>query len=126
MTWNRAAGLILLGLGVLVIAEATRVLVNAVSDGDELGTELAAFGQVLAAFYGIVGLLFLVAAVGVLRRTRWGRWLGLILSFLIGVLGSVLVLLSKTGTWDPALVPIGGCLIAFVALVRAGRVPEGI
>ena len=139
---ERAAGLILLGLAVLAIAGAASSLVNAIRwRAEEGAAELASLGQLGAVFLGTVGLLFLIAAVGVLRGTMWGRRLGLALSGLFGVLGSLAVVSSpmpwdhsanlgiyqeSAAEWLLTLVPVVACWIALVALIRARSVREGI
>lgn len=137
---ERAAGLILLGFAVLTIVGAVNSLVDASSRRAENGeAELVALGQLGAVVGGIVGLLFLIAAVGVLRSTTWGRGFGLVLSSLSGVLLSVAVL-SSPAPWDHSaglgdyqasaaewlfsFVPAVACWVAVVALIRARGVRE--
>ncbi len=136
--FERVAGLILLGLAVLAIVGAVLAVINA-SRGADGSIELAGLAQLAAVFLGIFALVFLTAALGVLSGTTWGRRFGLVVSGLVGALGSWLVLSSPApwdhsanlGIYEPTIVdwllsltPPVACWIVVVALLRAGRIPE--
>lgn len=97
---QRAAGLILLGLAILIAVGALLSLNTAISRDPENGEAgLVALGRLGAVILGVLALVFLVAAFGVLRGESWGRRLGLALS---GGLGAwlLLTLFSSPMPWD--------------------------
>lgn len=137
---ERIAGYILLAFAVFTFVGAVNSLVDASSRHAENGeAELVALGQLGAVVGVVVGLVFLIAAVGVLRSTMWGRPLGIVLGSLSGVLLGLAVLSSpapwdhsanlgiyqaSAGEWLFGFVPALACWVAVAALVRARIVRE--
>ena len=126
---ERAAGLILLGwAALLILAAVLQVLqINTSGDAWRGGGEAEALSGFGVVFGGALGLLFLSAAVGVLRGATWGRRLGVVLSGLSGAWGS-LALFSLVGFVSAIgllalLGPVVLSWVAFVALVRSRNVP---
>jgi hypothetical protein len=136
---ERTAGLILLGVAGFFLYEAALSVVQAITRRAEEGeAELVLLGQVGAVLFGVVGLVFLLAAVGALRGKTWGKRFALVWSGLFGVLGAWSVLsspmpwddsanlgINQTGPveWFLGLIEVAALLIAFVALLLARSAP---
>lgn len=63
------------------------------------GLAVGSFGTVLGVALAVTGLPELIAGVGLWRRWRWGRWLGVILSVLYLPAFPVGTLLGAYGLW---------------------------
>lgn len=137
---ERVAGLILLAVAGLFLVEAASSVVQAMTRRAEEGeAELVALGQLGAVVFGVGFIVFLFAAVGVLRDRTWGRRLGLVLSGFFAVVSTAGVVTSpmpwddsanlgiyQTGwaEWLLGFIEIAALWIALAALIRARRAPS--
>lgn len=99
------AGILLLvgGIAVLLVSDLLA----------EVAEEQTTFIQVAGAVTAVMGILFLIGGVGLIRLTLWGWWLAIIASLISVGTNISQVVVNPANWWGP----IPGLVIALIILV---------
>lgn len=107
----------LLGLLVLVAAGVLFFGVQLVP-GNRVASTTGGLAGVMALLFALAGVAVLLAGVGLLRRERWGRTWGLVVTtvalFLLPLVGAIL---GFTTVWIGFLLPVGAAIAGYAAWV---------